>query len=139
MKNILIAVIVTAVVAGGAGYWYGGQHASAAVMANRQRFAAAGQNFAGGNRGFGGANGGAASGEVLGKDANGITLKLQDGGSRVVIVPASISVMKSAAGTMDDVTVGERVTVIGTTNGDGSITAQSIQVRPPMPSPSVTP
>lgn len=89
--------------------------------------AGAGQNRFGGARGI---NGGFIMGEVLSKDATGITVKLQDGGSRVVITSTSTAVMKSTTGTMNDVVVGNSVTVMGSQNADGSVTAQSIQIRP---------
>jgi len=38
--------------------------------------------------------------------------------------------MKAAQGSMSDLSIGENVTVTGVTNSDGSITAQSVQVRP---------
>jgi hypothetical protein len=139
MKNIVIAVVVTAIVAGGAGYWYGGNRAQASASALRAgRFLQSGQGTDGGNparAGFGGA----VNGDVLSVDAQGFTVSIQGGGSKVVIVPASATVMKSATGSLSDVSVGTHVTVIGSTNSDGSVTAQTIQIRADIPFPSVTP
>jgi hypothetical protein len=68
-------------------------------------------------------------GEVLSKDATGITIKLRNGGSQIVLIGGSAQVLKSVTGTLNDVAVGSNVTVIGTANSDGSFTANSIQLR----------
>lgn len=74
--------------------------------------------------------GNSAFGEVLAKDAQGITLKTQDGGSKIVFISQTTPVTKSVDGVLDDVKVGTSVMVNGTPNADGSITAQSVQIRP---------
>jgi hypothetical protein len=67
-------------------------------------------------------------GEIIGKDGQSITVKLQDGGSRIVFLSESTPIAKSALGSMADLSIGENVTVTGSTNQDGSITAQSVQI-----------
>src|SRR6185503_11265059 len=54
-----------------------------------------------------GANGGFSTGEIISKDANGITIKMQDGSSKIVLVGGSTQIAKQAAGTLDDLTVGQ--------------------------------
>lgn len=44
--------------------------------------------------------------------------------------------MKSASGSAADVAVGSSIVVTGSKNSDGSVTAQSIQIRPDMPAPA---
>jgi len=73
--------------------------------------------------------GGVTSGEIVSKDDTGITLKLRDGGSRIIFIAPSASIQRMATGTSQDLVVGQNVMVIGTTNTDGSIKAESVQVR----------
>jgi len=76
-------------------------------------------------------------GQVLSVDANGLTVKLPDGSSKIVVISSSTNLMKSAPATSSDITAGETVTVIGTQNSDGSITASNVQINPQM-SPTPT-
>lgn len=130
------------VVVGGGAFYGGMQYAGSnngrgnfANMTPEERQARV-QQFGGaqGQRGGrGGANGGLVNGEILSKDATSITLKLRDGGSKIVFYSPTTEVSKFMAGTEADLEVGKTINVNGTANPDGSITAQSIQVRPPMP------
>lgn len=136
MNKITIAVVV-AVVAGGLGFFGGSQYAkSSAQSALSQRFSQFSAGGMLGRRGGGGQGGGFVTGEVLSKDANSITIKLRSNsptgqtGSKIVLTPGSTAVTKSVDGSLADVVVGDQVTVIGSTNTDGSVTAQSIQIRP---------
>ena len=84
--------------------------------------------------GMGGA--GAVTGTVLSKDATSITVQGRDGSSKIVLYATSTQFAKSTSGTIDDVPVGAQVVVVGKTNSDGSVTAQSVQIRPNMPKPA---
>ncbi|HRH23372.1 MAG TPA: DUF5666 domain-containing protein [Candidatus Magasanikbacteria bacterium] len=81
----------------------------------------------GGARFTGGA--GFTSGEILSKDESSMTVKLMDGGSKIVLFSASTTVMKATEVSKDELAVGEQVTVTGATNTDGTVSAQSVQVR----------
>lgn len=74
-----------------------------------------------------------AGGQIIAKDDKSITVQLRDGSSKIVFFSSSTEIMKSAQGSLTDLTVGGNVTVSGTTNQDGSITAQSVQIRPAFP------
>jgi hypothetical protein len=73
--------------------------------------------------------GGMIAGTVLSKDATTITITLPDGGSKIIFVSTSTPVTKSVSGVSSDITTGENIVVTGTTNTDGSVSAQSIQIR----------
>lgn len=74
--------------------------------------------------------GGAVFGSVLKKDDKSITVQVQGGGSKLILLSGNTTVSKSATGTMNDVSAGSEVVVNGTANPDGSVTATSIQIRP---------
>ena len=61
----------------------------------------------------------------MSKDAQSVTVKLSDGSTKIVFYSASTTVSKSATGTAADLTAGTGVIVTGTTNPDGSVTADA--------------
>jgi len=75
-----------------------------------------------------GMNGG-VSGEVIAKDDKSITVKLKDGGSKIVLYSEKTSVSKMATSSLSDILVGEQIMVVGSSGQDGSVSAESIQVR----------
>lgn len=134
MKNKTTAVVVVVVVA--VIFFYGGMKydQSKNSVAIQSYAARQGRFGAGGNGGGrGGAGGGITSGEVVSKDDKSLTLKTRDGSSKVIFFSPSTSVLKSASGSVQDLSSGTQVMVVGTSNQDGSISAQSIQVRPNIP------
>lgn len=130
-KKLVLSCVVTALVFGAGGF-FGGMQFAKMGRPNQMRFTGAPNMQRGsGNpqlRG-GAAFGGGASGEVITKDDKSLTLKLMDGGSKIVYLSPSTTVNKTSAGSMEDVSSGTKVMVVGSQNQDGSVTASMIQLR----------
>lgn len=144
MQNNKMAVAaIAALVVGGAGGFFGGVKYEQAKAQNQrgvfmQRFSG-GQG--GGNMMFSGGmrrvqSGGFVTGQVLSKDDKSVTIKSMDGGSKIVYYGQSTQISKPAPVQASDLNVGDNVLVAGSAGTDGSITAQTIQIRPPMPTPT---
>ncbi len=127
-KKILVPVIVAVVFAGGG--FYGGMLYQKSQSPARGGFAA-GQFTRGGAAGAAGAGratgSGFTTGTVLSKDATSITVQLAgNAGTKIVFYTPTTPVMKSTTATPDQIAVGDRISVTGSANSDGSVTAQSI-------------
>lgn len=121
--TIIIGLILIAVAFYG-GLKYGQNRQSSGN--NIRQMAAAGQ-FAGRTARAGG---GLTAGTILSLDAKSLTLRLRAGGSKIVLFSTSTEVQKTTQGGVSDLTIGDSISVSGSTNADGSITASSIQLRP---------
>lgn len=135
-NNLVPALALTALIVGG-GAFYGGmryqQSKSTRVPSRAGELRGMRTPFGGGNaQGTNGgrAMGGFTTGEIVSKDANSFTLKLRDGGSKIIFFASSTTIGKMAAGSMDDLAPGTEVVVNGSANQDGSLAASSIQIRP---------
>ena len=106
----------------------GGMRGQGMAMQQGQR-GQAGQQRQGMPRGGMGGGAGMTIGSILSKDASSITLKLPDGGSKIIYFASSTSITKSASSSAADLSVNGTVMVNGTSNPDGSITAQSIRAN----------
>ena len=136
-KNLILVGIIALIIGGAGGFFGGMQYQKGQATAARAQFAGAFGGGAGGTgtgtgrtRGAGaaGAGGMAVRGTIISKDNNSITVKLPDNSTKIVIIGSSAMIAKSSEGTVDDVTNGSNVTVFGTTNSDGTVTAQLVQV-----------
>jgi hypothetical protein len=132
-KKLITAVLAGAVVVGVVAFYAGIRYDQSKTAAERQ---ARLQQFGGGGgfggqRGMRGASGGAfVSGEIIAKDDKSITVKMRDGGSKIIFYSDTTEVGKFVSGALADLEVGKNVFVSGKLNSDGSITAESIQLRP---------
>ncbi len=126
MKKILMVIIALIAVGGGA--FYGGmKYRESKIPQKPQIF---GANASSSRARIGGQQmGGSASGEIIAKDDKSVTIKLRDGGSKIVFFADSTEIAKSVSGTPNDLEVGKSVVINGKANQDGSITAESMQLR----------
>lgn len=134
-QSIIIAVLVIIIVASAS--FFGGMKYQQSKIGSKRfgmgQFAANGQNmrFSGRNNGARAGFGGIVAGDVVGVDANSITVKLSDGSSKIVNLTNSTTYTKTDTASKADVTTGTKVAVIGAKNSDGSVTATSIELNPP--------
>jgi len=136
MKNNHIFLILVLLIVVGAGAFYGG------MKYQEGKLTSLGQGQGGGNfngvRGTGrgmGQNGNRnglrpVSGEIISADSGSITVKMQDGSSRIVLITDKTTINKAEVASVGDLKTGEKVAVFGSTNADGSVSAQNIQLNP---------
>jgi hypothetical protein len=132
-KNVLLIVALIAAIGGS--FWGGMEYGQSKGLAkipeefgnfqNRMTTSTGGQ--------IGMRSGGATMGEIISKNDDTITVKLRDGGSKIIFYSDSTKISKTADGTSADLETGKTVSVNGKTNDDGSLTAQSIQIIPGTP------
>lgn len=130
-KNIIstAVVLVVALVAFCGGTIYGKSHQNKFPTRNQPGF----MGMRNGDRAFGMGMGGFISGQIISKDDKSITLKLLNGGSKIVFFSGSTKISKSVDGTTSDLETGKEISISGTPNSDGSISASAIQIRPNTP------
>ncbi len=141
MKKILPVFIAIVIIIGGVAFYGGMKYAeSKKSIGSRNGFAdfdnfqnppSDGQGRFQGMGILGGKDGGVnfTSGEIISKDDKSVTVKLPDGGSKIIFFSDSTKITKSTEGSAEDLKVGENVMANGTANQDGSITAETIQLR----------
>ena len=140
MKNLVIYLVLI-ILAGGGGFYGGTVYQKNKITQNpRSLFESMRPdgNFPSGpnsgtqtgavRRQFGG--GGQITGEITSSDDKSITVKTQDGSSKIIILSSKTSINKASEAATSDLKVGEKVAAFGTTNSDGSVTAQNIQLNP---------
>jgi hypothetical protein len=81
------------------------------------------------------------AGEITEATDKSITVKMLDGGSKIVFISSKTQINKASDAALSDLKKGETVSVFGQENQDGSVTAQNIQLNPRqmMATPSATP
>ena len=149
-KKIVLIIIALVIVAGSGGFFcgmkYGQSKSSQFTVGNMRNLTAEqrqqmAQKNGGGNfqgmrtNGAGWQNGGFLNGEIIFRDDKSATVKLRDGGSRIIFFSGATEFMKSTTTTAGDLKVGDTIMVNGSANSDGSINAESIQLMPNIPNP----
>lgn len=124
--NIIVTVLLVIIVGGGA-FFAGVKYQQGKQTSFRQFNGVPGQRTGtvGNRMGFR-----PVSGEIISSDDKSITVKLNDGSSKIVFLAGNTNINKAEEATKEDLKVGEKVAVIGQENPDGSITAQNIQLNP---------
>lgn len=124
-KNLIIAILMI-LIAGGAGFFGGIKYQESRQQKVFRNF---GQRMGDGQRTLGIQGNGfrPVAGEIISIDDKSITVKMQDGSSKIVLLSENTQINKASEGTKEDLKVGEKVSVFGQTNTDGSVTAQNIQ------------
>ncbi len=137
-KKLLLCIIPLVIIVGG-GSFYGGMQYQKKLMA---------KNLPSGVGNFGGMtppsgssreqNGGtpgngrgsAVDGEIISKDDKSVTIKTSDGSTKTVYFSDSTTVSKNEQGSASDLAVGTKVMASGSSNSDGSVSAERIQIQP---------
>lgn len=138
MNKKLISTFIIALIVVGAGSFFGGTkyaESKSPMGGNFEKLTEEQRAQMGPNGKSGGIGNGAGmvSGEIIAKDDSSITVQLINGGSKIVFYSNSTQITKNASGTVSDLEVGKTVTVSGSANDDGSVTAKTIQTRPETP------
>ena len=148
-----ISLIVGFVILAGISFYAGNMYASAK---NKTQATQIGNSFAmrngignGTQRGLRTGSGN-VFGQIIAKDANSITVQLNtptgpigdnttttEKGSKIVLYTNTTIVSKMTTGTINDLVIGTNVNVQGTANADGSVSAQSISIRPTISTPAI--
>jgi len=128
-----VAIVLCLIIIGGAFYGgvkYGGNQrpSAASWQKGMNEFNKnGGPNF---GQGLGKGGAGLVSGEILAQDDKSVTLKMKDGGSKIIFFSSTTAISKNTDGTLDDLAIGKNLMITGKTNTDGSVTAETIQIRP---------
>lgn len=140
-KKAWIWVIIGVIIVAGAGFWGGMTYAAGKTSTSRTG-AAAFAGRAGAAGGFGGgafavAGGGGTVGTVIQVGNGTFTVQLPSStsttattGTKLVLVSNSTEVDELETVPTSNIQVGQSVTVAGTANSDGSVTASSVMIRP---------
>lgn len=123
-KNSIVIMILVAVLVGGASFFGGMQYQK---MQRGTGFGANGaRRFGAGGQG---ANGGqVVRGEVLSNDGKTVTVKLQDGSTKLVLVSGATTITEATKASENALSQGKQVMVFGSSNPDGSVGAQNISI-----------
>lgn len=125
--NQTLITVLIAIIVGGAGFFGGMQFEKSKTASNPTNNFAAMRNGTGTR--FGNRNGN-GSGQVISQDSNSLTIKLNDGSSKIILLSSNTKFSKTDAAALSDIKAGDRIMVVGTPNSDGSETAETIFINP---------
>ncbi|MFA4999418.1 MAG: hypothetical protein WC519_01690 [Parcubacteria group bacterium] len=134
---IPIALILTILVSGGAGFFagktYGVNHLSRTALGKIGAARDMGQNGAPeggfGNRQLGNQQEGMVAGEILSISDGNITVKTANGDSKIILIGEDTKVTKETEADKNELIVGKTVIISGTNGSDNTLTANIIQVK----------
>lgn len=138
MKNLSAMTIVLILVVGAVAFYGGTKYQDSKTQQISGQFPGGFRGMRGGGPGSPGASGNRSgrqgfrpvAGEIIGVDDKSITVKMQDGSSKIVLISDGTSISKPIEVSLKDIKKGEKVGVFGTENSDGSVSAQNIQLNP---------
>lgn len=119
MNKLIIIGIVLIIISGGIGF-FAGTKVRRNNTSNLYQLGRSGN--LGGQR--------PVRGQIISADKGSITIKLQDGSTKIVIIPSSANIFEPQKASDSALKVNEQVVVLGTENSDGSVTAQDVQLNP---------
>ena len=133
MKNKSIIITIVVAIAVGAGGFVGGmqyQKTKTPTPAGLRNINGAGPQGFGSRTARNGQNGASfTSGSIISKDDKSITVKDQNGSTKIVYFSDSTKIGKQTNGSAGDLNKDQNVTASGKSNSDGSIAADNIQIR----------
>lgn len=128
-KKIAITTVIVALISLGIGFFGGIQYQKSqrpTGFSNRtQEGVPSGSGIPGGDR-MGGRGDQPVSGEITSIDDESITVKTQDGGSKIITISSSTKINIAKEGAISDLAEGDTVMIIGITNTDGTVSATSV-------------
>jgi hypothetical protein len=133
MKKTLLGILAVVIVVAGAAFYGGMKYDQSKTLGARQQRLGqfqAGQAGGSARGSFGQTGGGLTRGEIIKKDDASITVKLPDGGSKIIFFSGTTHVGKTVDGSPADLEVGKTVMASGKAGSDGSIAADTIQIQP---------
>jgi hypothetical protein len=132
MKNNYVITVILVLVFAGAGF-YGGMKYQQSQKTSFNGQSGSGQFTTRQGIRNGGANKGGfrpVAGEIISADDKSITVKLQDDSSKIVLINDKTQINKAETANKSELKAGEKVSVFGSENTDGSVTAQNVQLNP---------
>ncbi|MCK4967988.1 MAG: hypothetical protein KAS12_02940 [Candidatus Aenigmarchaeota archaeon] len=136
MKKIILIIILIILIGGGTFYGgmkYGQSKVSTSVNStNFQNLSVEQQQLiqkTGENQKLRQGEIGLLDGEIILKDKESITIKMNDDSSKIIFYSEVTKIKNVAEGSINDIKVGESIAINGSQNTDGSYTAKIIQIN----------